>query len=147
MSGRSALPGQGLHQYVFSVDSTIRCAEQQVEVRRALTTPTPKPYGIYADNDNNSNDSNDDGDNDNVAPTLTRISFATSTPLPGGPSPAVAGTMCSTFASQAQAQAYLRANPTDPLTIDGNRNGIACEGADGAGFMSPPFDTTPVPRS
>jgi hypothetical protein len=40
----------------------------------------------------------------------------------------------------------LRANPTDPLNIDRSHNGIACEGADGAGLVKPPLDHTPVPR-
>jgi hypothetical protein len=34
---------------------------------------------------------------------------------------------CSSFASQAEAQAVLRADPTDPNVIDRNRDGIACE--------------------
>ena len=34
---------------------------------------------------------------------------------------------CSAFASQAQAQAALRADPRDPNRLDGDRDGIACE--------------------
>ncbi len=45
---------------------------------------------------------------------------------------------CSDFASQAQAQAVLRADPTDPNRLDGDRNGIACEGNRG------PYDREPV---
>jgi hypothetical protein len=77
---------------------------------------------------------------------------ATSTPASIAPAPvpaptsAVPGAACATFPSHAAAQAQLRANPSDPLNIDRNRNGIACEGADGAAFMSPPMDHTPVPR-
>jgi hypothetical protein len=62
------------------------------------------------------------------------------------PGPRVPGAACASFASHAAAQAQLRANPTDPLVLDHNRNGIACEGADGAGFVNPPLDHRPVPR-
>ena len=47
---------------------------------------------------------------------------------------------CSDFASQAQAQAVLRADPSDPNKLDTNRDGIACEG------NAAPRDLTPVPR-
>ena len=40
---------------------------------------------------------------------------------------------CGDFASQAQAQAVLRADPADPNRLDGDRNGVACE-------------TNPMPR-
>jgi hypothetical protein len=40
----------------------------------------------------------------------------------------------------------LRAEPSDPLLLDRSRNGVACEGADGAGFVNAPFDHVPVPR-
>jgi hypothetical protein len=60
---------------------------------------------------------------------------------------------CLDFASHAQAQAVLRADPTDPNRLDTNpRDGLACGGmeasADGVagGFMPPPFDGTRVPR-
>ncbi|MEE8290789.1 MAG: excalibur calcium-binding domain-containing protein [Candidatus Tectomicrobia bacterium] len=35
---------------------------------------------------------------------------------------------CSDFTSQAQAQAVLRADPTDPNRLDGDKDGMACEG-------------------
>ena len=60
--------------------------------------------------------------------------------------PPAPGEACAWFPSHAAAQAYLRANPTDPLNLDRSRNGIACEGADGAGFMNAPLDHVPVPR-
>jgi Excalibur calcium-binding domain len=47
---------------------------------------------------------------------------------------------CADFASQAQAQAVLRADPTDPNRLDAERDGIACES------NRAPFDRTPVPR-
>jgi hypothetical protein len=47
---------------------------------------------------------------------------------------------CSSFASQAEAQAVLRADPTDPNVIDRNRDGMACED------NPPPYDTVRVPR-
>jgi excalibur calcium-binding domain-containing protein len=34
---------------------------------------------------------------------------------------------CPDFASQADAQAVLRADPTDPNRLDADRDGIACE--------------------
>ena len=47
---------------------------------------------------------------------------------------------CSAFASQADAQAVLRADPRDPNRLDGDRDGIACESNRG------PKDLTPVAR-
>ncbi len=35
---------------------------------------------------------------------------------------------CSDFTSQAQAQSVLRADPTDPNRLDGDKDGMACEG-------------------
>jgi hypothetical protein len=58
----------------------------------------------------------------------------------------VPGAACASFPTHAAAQAHLRNDPTDPLLLDRNRNGIACEGADGAGFVNPPLDHVPVPR-
>jgi hypothetical protein len=71
---------------------------------------------------------------------------AASTPTPTLSAPLVPGAACARFPSHAAAQAHLRANPTDPLLLDRSRNGIACEGADGAGFVNPPLDHVPVPR-
>lgn len=48
---------------------------------------------------------------------------------------------CADFASQAQAQAVLRADPSDPNRLDTDRDGIACES------NRSPKDLTPVPRS
>ena len=47
---------------------------------------------------------------------------------------------CSDFQSQADAQAVLRADPTDPNRLDTDRDGIACES------NPPPRDTVRVPR-
>ena len=47
---------------------------------------------------------------------------------------------CAHFASQAQAQAVLRAAPSDPNQLDPDRNGIACD------TNPPPYDRAPVPR-
>jgi hypothetical protein len=66
--------------------------------------------------------------------------------LPVAQATPAAGQACASFPNHAAAQAQLRANPTDPLNIDRNRNGIACEGGDGAGFVNPPLDHNPVPR-
>ncbi len=48
---------------------------------------------------------------------------------------------CPDFRSQADAQAVLRADPSDPNRLDGDKDGIACEGNRG------PYDREPVPRS
>jgi hypothetical protein len=47
---------------------------------------------------------------------------------------------CRHFTSQAEAQAVLRADPSDPNVIDNDRDGIACED------NPDPRDTTRVPR-
>ena len=47
---------------------------------------------------------------------------------------------CNAFASQAQAQAVLRADPGDPNRLDGDRDGRACEN------NRVPRDLTPVAR-
>lgn len=47
---------------------------------------------------------------------------------------------CGDFASQAQAQLVLRADPRDPNRLDTDRDGIACES------NPAPFDRVPVPR-
>jgi hypothetical protein len=47
---------------------------------------------------------------------------------------------CSDFKSQADAQAALRADPSDPNGLDKNRDGIACES------NKAPKDLKPVPR-
>ena len=43
----------------------------------------------------------------------------------------VPGLACSQFANGRDAHEFLRANPTDPLYMDHDRNGIACGGTDG----------------
>lgn len=47
---------------------------------------------------------------------------------------------CADFASQAQAQAVLRADPRDPNRLDADKDGIACEN------NPAPRDLNPVPR-
>jgi len=47
---------------------------------------------------------------------------------------------CSDFANQAQAQAVLRADPSDPNRLDTERDGVACES------NPAPRDQVPVPR-
>jgi len=47
---------------------------------------------------------------------------------------------CTDFASQAEAQAVLRLDPTDPNVIDRNGDGVACED------NPPPRDTRRVAR-
>jgi hypothetical protein len=47
---------------------------------------------------------------------------------------------CPDFATQADAQAFLRAYPSDPSELDTDRNGIACE------LNFGPTDMVPVQR-
>jgi hypothetical protein len=47
---------------------------------------------------------------------------------------------CAAFTSQAEAQAVLRADPSDPNRLDADRDGIACES------NRKPYDHTPVIR-
>ncbi len=47
---------------------------------------------------------------------------------------------CPDFASQAQAQVVLRADPRDPNQLDADKDGIACEN------NPAPRDLVPVPR-
>ena len=47
---------------------------------------------------------------------------------------------CSDFASQAEAQAVLRADPSDPTRLDKDGNGIVCESSPS------PKDLLPVTR-
>lgn len=47
---------------------------------------------------------------------------------------------CNAFANQAQAQAVLRIDPTDPNILDADRDGFACEA------LSCPCDRVRVPR-
>lgn len=59
---------------------------------------------------------------------------------------------CTDFPNQFDSQQVLRLAPKDPNNLDGNRNGIACDGQDAfmdgvpAGLMGSPFDLNPVPR-
>ena len=59
---------------------------------------------------------------------------------------------CTDFSNQFDAQQVLRLEPKDPNGLDGNRNGIACDGQDAfmdgvaGGLMNAPFDLTPVSR-
>lgn len=47
---------------------------------------------------------------------------------------------CATFQAQADAQAVLRLDPSDPNRLDPDRDGIACES------LPAPSDRNPVPR-
>ena len=60
---------------------------------------------------------------------------------------------CRNFASQANAQGVLRADPNDPNRLDTNpRNGVACEQTEASqdgvpeGVMPQPYDNNPVSR-
>jgi endonuclease YncB( thermonuclease family) len=88
-----------------------------------------------------------------IGPTPAGLESVGSTDVPPGPQSSLGGEFdptryighgnrynCSAFASQAQAQAVLRADPHDPNRLDGDHNGIACES------NPPPHDFVPVPR-
>jgi len=75
--------------------------------------------------------------------------IATRQPLPPGPRPGFNPRdyvrqgdrfNCTDFTSQADAQAVLRADPSDPNLLDADRDGIACES------LPAPRDTVRVPR-
>src|SRR5690242_14660367 len=57
-----------------------------------------------------------------------------------GRTPTAQALNCIDFSSQAAAQAFLRANPTDPEGLDADKDGIACED------LPAPRDEVPVPR-
>jgi hypothetical protein len=80
------------------------------------------------------------------APASIDGPMATAAPVPTPATALTPGAACASFATHAEAQAYLRTDPTDPRLIDKNRNGIAYEGSDRAGFVNPPLDYMPVPR-
>jgi hypothetical protein len=84
-------------------------------------------------------------------PIVTAAPVRTVTPVTNPPAPAGFDALryigqgdrynCGDFASQAQAQAVLRADPRDPNRLDGNDNdGLACES------NSSPRDLSPVAR-
>jgi hypothetical protein len=87
-----------------------------------------------------------------LAFALTALSAAAQEPVPPPASPGFDPSQylgqgdafnCADFASQADAQAVLRAEPTDPNKLDTDRpapDGIACES------NPAPFDRVPVPR-
>lgn len=69
------------------------------------------------------------------------IAGATVAALAGATPAAAQGVNCSQYANQATAQAILRANPSDPMGLDGDEDGIACE------ELGAPLDTNPVARA
>jgi hypothetical protein len=76
-----------------------------------------------------------------IAPSATPSSGVASARQPQPPAQRSAvDRACSEFASQADAQAWLRSDPRDLSGLDTDRNGIACEN------LPPPRDTVRVPR-
>jgi hypothetical protein len=155
----------GLHEYTFYVDSTVVCQKVQLRVLQSLSTRTPTPtkvptpYGFDNGNsNNNSNNNNNSNDNFNNNNNFNNGPFFGFTPTPTVFNPnAYLGQGdrygCLDFASQANAQAVLRADPSDPNRLDTNpRDGIACVGVEAAqdgvagGVMPQPSDGTRVPR-
>lgn len=63
-----------------------------------------------------------------------------SKPQPAPKRPPAGDLNCTDFRSQAEAQAALRADPSDPWDLDRDRDGLACETRPG------PKDVVPVPR-
>src|SRR5262249_24954900 len=61
-------------------------------------------------------------------------------PQPAPKRPPTGDMNCTDFRSQAEAQAGLRSDPSDPWDLDRDRDGVACETRPG------PKDLTPVPR-
>jgi len=104
---------------IYCPDRNVNRAEMAVFITRAFPAPSP-------------------------APTPPPTPAPTPTPSPAFNPQAYLGQgdkyNCTDFASQAQAQSVLRADPSDPNVLDGNRDGIACEG------NPAPRDLTPVPR-
>jgi hypothetical protein len=155
----------GLHEYTFYVDSTVVCQKVQLRVLQSLSTRTPTPtkvptpYGFDNGNsNNNSNNNNNSNDNFNSNNNFNNGPFFGFTPTPTVFNPnSYLGQGdrygCLDFASQANAQAVLRADPSDPNRLDTNpRDGFACVGAEAAqdgvagGVMPLPSDGTRVPR-
>jgi competence protein ComEC len=63
-----------------------------------------------------------------VTPTITPVPTPTPTSLEAACGPCAATDCnCSDFDTQAEAQACLNADPTDPFNLDGDNDGIACE--------------------
>ena len=126
----------------------------------AVTTPTANPFAATALPTNTPVPTTEPPSNAAIStnepptPAPTATAFPTNVPIPTNapPPPAlppfdpqryvVSGDRydCAHFASQAQAQAVLRAAPSDPNRLDPDRNGIACES------NLPPYDREPVPR-
>ncbi len=79
------------------------------------------------------------------APTVAPAPAATTTPVGFNPANFIGkgdAFNCGDFENQAQAQAVLRADPSDPNRLDGrDQDGLACESLRG------PKDLEPVPRS
>jgi len=151
-AGQGLLAATGL----ALIGSTLLSADVQAgEGRHPKPTKTPKPSRRTP----------------TATPTLTATPTQTATPTPtpgtSGPVPFNPANYlgqgdrygCIDFASQADAQAVLRADPSDPNKLDisgpsdmNTPNGIACDSKWdapewAASFYYPaPMDTSPVPR-
>ena len=62
-----------------------------------------------------------------TATPTTSAAFAVSPTVATGSTGTINTITCSNFTTQADAQAFLRVNPTDPWGLDADKNGIACE--------------------
>jgi len=133
----------GDQEYTFYVDSTIPCQRTQIRVRTPLATKVPTPY-TYNPTGNSNRNSNDNGNsnrngNDNVAhaPPVNTADYI-------GRGDAYD---CASFASQAQAQAVLRADPADPNRLDADGDGVACENYEDSYAYPHDIDESPVART
>lgn len=74
----------------------------------------------------------------------------TSAPMPTTPAPTTpeqptqADRDCPDFSSQAEAQAVLDADPSDPERLDADHNGVACEALSASGNSDQQVDVHPV---
>ena len=158
-------PGQ--HEYTFYVDSTVPCQKVEVRVLQSLATRTPTPTKTATpwgwDNGNGNSNSNSNSNDNTFSDPNFGYNYGGYYNFGTTPTPSVFDPRnylgqgdrygCADFASHADAQAVLRADPNDPNRLDANpRDGLACGGLEasqdgvGGGFMPPPGDGTLVPR-
>jgi hypothetical protein len=127
----------GDQDYTFYVDSTVPCQKTRIRIRTQLATKVPTPYNYNPSSNNNNNNGNNNG-NDNIsrAPSIDPTAYV-------GRGDAYD---CRSFASQAQAQAILRADPADPNRLDIDNDGVACEEYENSYPYPHDVDESPVVR-
>jgi len=128
-----AIPVVLLNRVASAIDYDCRDFRSQADAQRVLRADPSDPYRL-------------DGDHDGIAcewnPAPRELTPVRSDFFPRDwVVPGADLYNCDTFDNQAEAQAVLRADPSDPNRLDTNRNGIACEDD-----VRHPFDRLPVPR-